>query len=149
MGGIVNPSSGPAFSAYRSTDQTPSPATWTKLTANTKEFDTNGAYDNATNYRFAPTAAGYYQCSAGIMTGGGGGVGIALYKNGTEFKRGANVGLPSGALNISFTTMTVSALVYFNGTTDYVEVYGYNSAGSVFVGGASTTYFQSSMIRGA
>ena len=49
----------PAFSAYRSTSQSISNATWSKVQFQTEEFDTAGYYDNATNYRFTPLIAGY------------------------------------------------------------------------------------------
>ena len=51
----------PAFSAYQSTGQTLSSSTWTKIQLQTEEFDTASCYDNATNYRFTPNVAGYYQ----------------------------------------------------------------------------------------
>ena len=40
---------GPAFSAYRSTNQSLSGQTWTKVQFDTKEFDTASCYDNVTN----------------------------------------------------------------------------------------------------
>lgn len=140
---------GPAFSAYRATNQTPTAATWVKLIADTEEFDTNSNFDSTTNYRFQPTVAGYYQMNAGIMTGGAGGVGIALYKNGTTYKYGSLVALPSGALASSFTTMVVSSVIFCNGSTDYVECYGYNSAGAVFQGLSTQCYFNGAMVRSA
>src|SRR5210317_2137149 len=33
----------------------------TKVAFDSETFDTNSCYDNATNYRFTPTLAGYYQ----------------------------------------------------------------------------------------
>ena len=57
---------GPTFSAYLSSGQTISNATHTKIQYNTEEWDTNNNYDNATNYRFTPTVAGYYQINAGF-----------------------------------------------------------------------------------
>ena len=57
-GGGVNT---PAFLATLSADQSISNSTLTKVQFNTEVFDTNSNYDNATNYRFTPTVAGYYQ----------------------------------------------------------------------------------------
>ena len=51
----------PAFSAYQSVGTTANNSTWTKIACNIEEFDTNSYYDNATNYRFTPLIAGYYQ----------------------------------------------------------------------------------------
>ena len=49
---------GPAFSAYRSTNQAAANNTFTKIQPNVEEFDTNSNYDNTTNYRFTPSVAG-------------------------------------------------------------------------------------------
>jgi len=50
----------PAFQAYLSADQTLSDSTTTKVQYNTEVLDTNGYYDNSTNYRFTPLIAGKY-----------------------------------------------------------------------------------------
>jgi hypothetical protein len=42
----------PAFQANFTTSQTLSDNVWTKMQANTEDFDTDSAYDNSTNYRF-------------------------------------------------------------------------------------------------
>ena len=110
---------GPAFSAYQSTASISiSSGVWTKLTINAEDFDTNNNFDYSTNYRFTPTVAGYYQIGgsvrvtyASIST-----LRLAVYKNGTEYRRlqDLTVGVQIGGV----------CLVYFNGTTDYVELYG-------------------------
>ena len=51
---------GPAFSAYKTSNQTISVNTWTKSTFTVEEWDTNSNYDT-TNSRFLPTVAGYYR----------------------------------------------------------------------------------------
>lgn len=139
---------GPAFSAYLSSDQTVSSATFTKIAFNTEEFDTNSNYDNATNYRFTPTVAGYYQCSAVLQQGNSVSCTqllISFYKNGSSFKQGSDNAV-SGVQSVN-----ASALIYCNGSTDYIEAYGYNAgAGTIkFTGGQSLTYFQASMVRAA
>ena len=45
----------PAFEASLSADQTISNNSQTKVQFNTEDLDTNGCYDNSTNYRFTPT----------------------------------------------------------------------------------------------
>jgi hypothetical protein len=47
--GIANT---PSFEATRSSDQTLSSSTYAKVQYNTETFDTAGAYDNSSNYRF-------------------------------------------------------------------------------------------------
>jgi len=140
---------GPAFSAYRSTNQTANTATWTKVQANTEEFDTNSNYDNATNYRFTPTVAGYYQINGEVkMTGAAAILITSIYKNGSEFKRGTQ----SGSAASSGQASAVSALVYFNGSSDYVELYAYQDSGSTLSvegGGGTNSYFQGVLVRAA
>jgi len=134
---------GPAFSAYQSSAQTLSANTFTKLQFQTEEFDTANCFDNTTNYRFTPTVAGYYQAGGGF----GGGTSqcttiVALYKNGSNIKTLAN----SPSVNPA---SYGSALVYLNGTTDYIELYGVLSTGQVTGTGISGTYFQAVMVRAA
>jgi hypothetical protein len=140
---------GPAFSAYLSTNQSISSATFTKVQCNTEEFDTNNNYDNATNYRFTPTVAGYYQISGCINFSSSTKVEFltSIFKNGSEFKRGVYVNISTA----NSENCSVSALVYLNGTTDYVELYGYlNGTGSpLFTGNQYNVYFQGVMVRSA
>ncbi len=49
---IASADNTPAFLARPSADQSIVTNTWVKLTPNTEIFDTDGAYDNTTNYRF-------------------------------------------------------------------------------------------------
>lgn len=141
---------GPAFSAYLSSNQSITSSVWTKVQFNTEEFDTNSNYDNATNYRFTPTVAGYYQVNASISASSSSSQTrsiIAIYKNGSEFKRGNYLG--AGYNSVSENPI-VSALIYLNGSTDYVEVYGYITGTTNTFGGVSAeTYFQASLVRGA
>ncbi len=50
----------PAFEATQNTTMNPSDSTWTKGTYGAETYDTDGKYDNSTNYRFTPTVAGTY-----------------------------------------------------------------------------------------
>ncbi|MFZ9210901.1 MAG: hypothetical protein ACO22M_00405 [Candidatus Nanopelagicaceae bacterium] len=137
---------GPAFSAYRTGNQTLTTNTWTKVQFNTEEFDTNNNFDSTTNYRFTPTVAGYYQVNA-ILDLGGTGVTFTLstfYKNGSRFK---DIGYIT---NTSEIIHTGSYLIYMNGTTDYLEVYAYITATSPTVFGASTSVaFSGFLVRAA
>lgn len=136
---------GPAFSAYPSSTQTVTQSTWTKLACNTEEFDTNSNYDT-TSYRFTPTVAGYYQVigSASVTTVAQTYNQLAIYKNGSRFKDGI-ISSASGSYYFS-----VSALVYLNGSTDYIELYGQTTGGTpTFSAGPTATFFQASMVRSA
>lgn len=137
----------PAFSAYQSSGQTPAATTFTKVQFQTKVFDTANAYDNTTNYRFTPQVAGYYQINAGVNYGSAvSGFIISIYKNGTEYMRG---GFISSATTFLY---SITGLVYCNGTTDYIEIYTFNTTGGVTTQTGATpmlTYVSGSMVRAA
>lgn len=111
----------PTFSAYKSTNQTYSTATWTKVTFDTEEWDTG---TNFASSRFTPTTAGYYSISGRIDLSNVNGTNyIAIYKNGVIYKN-----LFSGQAGTSNSMgFGNNSLVYFNGSTDYVEIYMYSS----------------------
>ena len=138
---------GPAFSAYSNAFLSISSATFTKVRFQVEEFDTNSNYDNATNYRFTPTVAGYYQISGCVSYEGSTAITrylISIYKNGTEFKRGVD------STSNGFAA-TISSLIYFNGSTDYVELYGYATGTTLqfTFNGTFNTWFSGCMVRGA
>ena len=150
---VSYPKGGPAFSAYRATSaQSVTNATLTKLQAQTEEFDTASCYDNATNYRFTPNVAGYYQVNGNIYLQASTALSevtfVTIYKNGSRFKDGA-AHYGGGAVG-KYVFAQVSALIYLNGSTDYIELYGYvNGSGTTTfensTGGYS--YFQASLVR--
>jgi len=131
-------SKGPAFSAYGSAKQSISHNTVTKINFNTEEFDTNSNFDATTNYRFTPTVAGYYQLNAtiGSTPNVTGLVLFVFYKNGSFYHRSSAIPNNNQGPDISGST-----LAYMNGSTDYIEVYGYqNSGGALNVGSDAPAY---------
>ena len=137
---------GPAFSAWQSTAQTIPSAITTKLQFQSEEFDTGNCFDSTANSRFQPTVAGYFTVTAGMgvpSAARSGEVQILLFKNGSSYKSGPD----SSGGNVIITSMT--ALVFLNGTTDYLESYIYLQTGGTTVPVQSQTYFQASMTRGA
>lgn len=131
----------PAFSAYQSSAQTLSSNTVTKLTFTTEEFDTNNNFASST---FTPTVAGYYLITAGMEVGSSStGMLLYVFKNGSNFKKLTN------SNPASITGVNGSALVYCNGSTDYIEIYGLVATGQALVAASTTTYFQATMVRGA
>jgi hypothetical protein len=140
----------PAFSAYLGTNQTLSGNTWTKLQINTEEFDTNSNYDPTTNYRFTPTVAGYYQFSCGIAALAGANTALlsSIYKNGTAAKTATNYSATSNGLDDW--SVSISAIIYMNGSTDYVELHA-NLVGATLTvnSGAANTWFSGCLLRGA
>jgi hypothetical protein len=138
---------GPAFSAYKSANQTGiSNSTWTKVTFDTEEFDTNNNFASST---FTPTVAGYYQINTSVMsnatTVNPTFVAVNIYKNGASIK---NVGVTGNSVYVSGMN---SIVVYLNGSTDYIEVYTYiiGATGGLFAGGQNATWINGAMIRSA
>ena len=143
--------SGPAFRAYRNTSQQSfSQNTHTKIQFNAESYDTANCFDSTTNYRFTPNVAGYYQINMGVSFSG---VNASTTKELTIYKNGsasalifssAGSGTPGATC-----TFNGSDLIYFNGTTDYVEGYVYDSDASArnVVNGESKSYFSGVWIR--
>jgi len=139
----------PAFRAYKSSNQSITSNTFTKVTFDAEEFDTNNNFSTATS-TFTPTAAGYYQINAACDLFAGVGTGtrtsIRVYKNGAFFKAGNEVQI----LNTAEMSCLLNVLVYMNGTTDYLEIYALMNATSPVIAGSQTiTYFQACLVRGA
>ena len=147
---------GPAFSAYQSTQQsTLSSGVPTLVQFQTEEFDTNGCFNNtgstvtlngvsAPQYSFAPNIAGYYQVS-GRCEVASSVVFILLYvyRNGSSLKRFTNTN------TATVTAVNGSALVYCNGTSDYIQLYCLQGGNQQLSNSADTTYFQAVMVRSA
>jgi hypothetical protein len=98
-------------------------SSWTKLTSWSETYDIGAFFDSATNSRYQPTVAGYYYI-VGFMqiNGTTSGISSGIYKNGS-----AHIG------GLYFTTTnqanpsTISeGIVHLNGSTDYIEFYGYS-----------------------
>ena len=136
---------GPAFHAYKSSAQTLSSATWTKIQFNVKEFDTDNCYDAATNYRFTPNLAGYYTFSFSVgINSSATNVALSLYKNGSEARWPHYINASAG--NIGGGN---SGIIYANGSTDYFEVYAYFATGQGVYAASSATWFSGYMVRSA
>jgi hypothetical protein len=140
LGTQATQAAGPAFSAYfNGSTQSISASTWTKVTMNAEDFDTNSNYDT-TNYRFTPTVAGYYQIT-GIMffnigSASATGASVAIYKNGSIYKGAGTYSLANGAMEGS-----ISLPILFNGSTDYVEIYVWiSTASNTYIGSTNTGY---------
>jgi hypothetical protein len=146
---------GPAFMAYANASQTVTLSTWTKAAINTEETngDPNSCFDT-TNNRFLPTVAGYYQINGNIRLTAATTITqlfVAIYKNGVEYARGAQMAT-------SFTAgagiqMPISEVIYFNGTSDYVELWGQiqgsGTAQFIYVAQSITARFSGCLVRAA
>lgn len=122
------------FSASLSANQTSSTSgLFFKVNCNTELADSNGWYDNATNFRFTPQLAGKYRINA-QMQGSATSLtdcDVEVQKNGTTYARSILVN--SGGFG-QFATVNVNIIIDFNGSTDFVEMFG-------LIGGTGTLQF--------
>ena len=123
----------PAFSAYMGSDLSLTSGVYTKVPIDTEDFDTTSDFDTST-YRFTPSVEGYYQINGTVR-----GIGtsrttflLAFYKNGSSHKV---VSLNREASSSS-AVISASAVIYMNGSTDYLELYGF----MLFSSGGSLDY---------
>ena len=119
----VGATAAPSFSAYANANQTLTTNVATKVILQLEEWDTASAFDSTTNYRFTPAVAGYYKFDAMLRwgcTGAASGVWMALYKNGSLYKRSFELGSLNSMQNGQ---ILLSEMCYLNGSTDYVELY--------------------------
>lgn len=135
----VTASIAPSFSVNKGgTAQTIPTNTYTKITWPTIVFDTNNNFSTALS-RYTPTIAGKYLVSAALYCSDAGSqCNELIYKNGLPLAMGyqhTTYGLPS-----------VSTIVDMNGTTDYLEVYGYNGSGTNIDGSPINVYFTGSLL---
>ena len=117
----------PAFEAHLSADQSVSDAVLTKAEVNTEVFDTDNCYDNTTNYRFTPNVAGKYfvyakVCMSGSVDASVRDIQTRIYKNGTSY---ANTDFRYDTNDIARGSPVTIAIIQMNGTTDYLEMFGY------------------------
>ena len=123
----ITPSAVSGFSARLSASQSIPHNTTTKLQYDSEDFDIASEYDNATNYRFTPQTAGYYQVnlwqtmqsqngSSSIYTA------LELKKNGST-----EVYITQSINSVVGQEMSsgINHIMYFNGSTDYIEAYMY------------------------
>ena len=133
-------SNAPYFYAHLSADDTtPGDNAWTKVKCNTVAFETGTTYDETTNYRWTPAAAGKYYLYGQVKCTSDssyklGEVWISFYKNGVELITMSEHKNENTSYN---RVPAMSALVDMN-DTDYVEFWArmnYYSGVGRFVGG--------------
>jgi hypothetical protein len=133
---LANIATGPAFSATSSANTAASSTVWTKLQLNTEGFDTANCFDNTTNYRFTPNVTGFYQINAQVLTPSNANLSqVGIYRNGSLYAYTTFYHPTTGVTN----AFPVSTLVYLNGSTDYIELYGWQQGGTILPAGAVMT----------
>ena len=120
----------PAFRANVD-DQSGFNTSWKKVEFDKEVFDTDGCYDNTTNYRFTPTSAGKYLLTFMIYFNGSA---STSYQIGTIYKNGSqdtyaqiSISVGSGGFDNG---VSGSVIVEANGTTDYFEIYAIGGSGT-------------------
>jgi|5B_taG_2_1085324.scaffolds.fasta_scaffold115847_2 hypothetical protein len=127
--GVVTPNATgikmtPAFKVNAGSATTLPNQTYTKVTYSSKVIDTNNCYDTSLS-RFTPTVAGEYEISALARINSSSDFNdwiISIYKNGTRVQS-------FQGQNTHYNSRQLSAIVEFNGSSDYVEVYAYHNQG--------------------
>jgi hypothetical protein len=109
---------GPAFRAYASSTTSIPNGALTKVNLATEDFDTGSYFASS---RFTPLVAGYYMITGSVdFISATTGVLAVVFKNGSQSSLGG----------IGDRSSQVSDLVYLNGTTDYVELFAFQSSGA-------------------
>ena len=145
----------PAFEAQLNGNQTVSNDTSTKLEFDTETFDTDGAYDSTTNYRFTPQTPGKYYVYCKVEHYGGTtnsltAAYLQIKKNGSTEINSEFSAYPDAILHKIF--IYNAGIIEMNGSSDYVEAFiqgeGSNSTQEV-KWNAKTTLFGAYKIIGA
>jgi hypothetical protein len=138
----------PAFSAYATAAQSVSSGTFTKVTFDAEDYDTNS---NFASSRFTPTIAGYYQINVNGWFNSSSNVTrniVAIYKNGSAYQRISDFGTSNAQVGTSG-----SMQIYCNGSSDYIEVYIWMTAtGTLLVSSSissETFRINGSLVRAA
>jgi len=133
---------GPAFRAYATS------ATTGFLNGVDKKVDlTTESYDTANCFassRFTPNVAGYYLIHGAIRWENITAANALIYKNGVIHSSGSHG-------NVGTYQSNTTDLVYLNGTTDYVELWGVQYSGTTqsTSGNNATTYLSGFLARAA
>lgn len=117
----------PHAQVTQTTTQSVANTTWTKLTADTVVVDDYSYWDN-TNHRYTPQRAGWYWASieSAWASNGTGGRYAQLYKNGSPVKSTSDS--QPGSSTIA-ATCNGSGWAFCNGSTDFLEVWGWQNSG--------------------
>ena len=117
----------PMFSAYLSANQSLANGTWTYLIFDTELIDSDSAFDTTTG-KFTPTTAGYYFVSSTLIMNDVADATRAILivqKNTSEIAYIEAHGSHTQEIGVAR-----SAVVYLNGSTDYIRAMAYQETGA-------------------
>jgi|PlaIllAssembly_1097288.scaffolds.fasta_scaffold86850_2 hypothetical protein len=133
------------FQAKTEADQNFTSATLIKVSL-TEIVDQDGWFSGSpSNHRYTPQIAGYYQFVANLWMSASGNItehSAFFYKNGANTYLGAQLREALGSGKI----VSISAVIYLNGTTDYVELFAAITGTSPQIL-AAATYFSGSLLK--
>ena len=134
---------GPALRVHRGTDFALPNNTWTQLFPDVVDWNISGSW---TNPSWTPSVAGYYQVDASVHLGGGGIIvaGAGIYKNGSVIAI-SFINCPSASEII----LCCSDLVYLNGISDSIQLWGYINGTAPVGKGGQLTRLSASLVRAA
>lgn len=136
---------GPVFRARLNSSQNLTNGVSAKINFDTEDFDTDNCFSSG---RLTPTVAGYYQINASLYALVSAGTltyaAIGILRNGTEI--GWSV---DRSTTFSSTYLSISALVYLNGSTDYIELWAIVSGSSPVLQGGQLTNVSGFLARAA
>lgn len=142
-------SSSVSFSVHKNgTNQIVTAGVATLLTWSNENFDTNNNFDLSTE-RFTPTVAGKYMVTLTVSCGPS----ATMYCQARIYKNGSNYAMsygnsPAGSGG-NDKGATVTAIIDMNGTSDYLEAYGFISNATSFDGASASTHFSGALIAPA
>jgi len=115
----------PSFQAYLSSSQTGiTQNSWVKVNVNTEVLDSDGTYDNSSNYRFTPATSGKYFCFGQVYFTSPGerfyDIYLSIYKNGSSLIEDTFDSTDSGNITQARSVFGIIDL----DADDYVELYG-------------------------
>lgn len=133
---IVGPMPGMVCASYLSGSGSLTANTASEIAQDAVLYDTAGVW-NATTKRFVPNQAGYYwcmmrgECTTGSVHEG------SIFKNGAFQQKCGPLGITG-----TYATGGSGALIYLNGTTDYLKPASYRDASTgTLVAGSDKTWF--------
>lgn len=137
--GRITQNGTPAFKLVKSNPQTFPSGTAVKITFDSEDLDTHGW---VANNRFTPKLPGWYSLSLTVRlftNAAGSNGGVYLYKSGALTERADS--FTTSTSSSSYGSFNLNVLEYFNGTTDYAELWAscvaanpYLSVGTSFSG---------------
>lgn len=119
----------------------------TKILFDTASYNTDGFFKTASS-KFTPTVAGYYQFDSQLAFdltafGGAATVAIIIAINGVALLQTNNIVASVAATY----TPTQSFVIPLNGTTDFVELYGFQNTAANRNIVAASSFFRATLVR--